>query len=455
MSKFFGKEKSIMKKSFYFVLIILAVGAFNNSYSQKLLTLDEAITTALNQNTNVVKSTNSIAVFQSGVKSAYGNLIPSLSLGGQFGWQKVTNSERTTQLDSLGNEVTTGPTEYDSRYWSVSAGGNVTLFNGLSNIATINQSKANLESAKFSLEKLKQDVTLQTITYYTQIISYQKLLVFQQENLKYNEGLLDQIKEKFDLKIVPINDVYSQEAQTANSKVLYLEAKNNLELSKVNLLNYLSIDVSQSYQFDSTATAYNDSTLFNNSLENLYEYALNNRKDYQSMIYQLESVKEQSTIASSGLFPSLTANYGFASSFNNPANIFNQKVYSIGLSLNIPIFSNWNTENAIEAADVQIQNTSEELKALQLSIKTEVKTADLNLQTIKEQVDASDIALTASRESWKIKTETYNQGAATYLDLQQSYNNYLQAQYNKIYNDFNFILAQYTLLNALGQLINN
>ena len=57
MSKIFVKEKSIMKKSFYFVLIILAVGAFNNSYSQKLLTLDEAITTALNQNTNVVKST--------------------------------------------------------------------------------------------------------------------------------------------------------------------------------------------------------------------------------------------------------------------------------------------------------------------------------------------------------------------------------------------------------------
>jgi|WetSurMetagenome_2_1015567.scaffolds.fasta_scaffold25170_2 outer membrane protein len=440
-----------MKKLFYFIFITICISPFDNSYSQKVLTLDEAITIALNQNTNVVKGTNSLATFQAGVKSAYGNLIPNLSLGGQFGWQKVTNSERTTQLDSLGNEVTTGPTEYDSRYWSVSAGGNVTLFNGLSNIATINQSKANLESAKFTLEKLKQDVILQTITYYIQIISYEKLLNFQAENLKYNEGLLAEIKEKFELKIVPVNDVYSQQAQTANAKVLYLEAKNNLELSKVNLLNYLSVDVSQSYQYDSTATAVNDSMLFNNSLEGLYDYALNNRKDYQSMVYQLESTKQQVTIAKSGLFPSLSANYGFASSFNNPANIFNQKVYSVGLSLNIPIFSNWNTENAIEAADVQFQNTNEELKALQLSIKSDVKTADLNLQTIKEQLDASDIALTASKESWKIKTETYNQGAATYLDLQQSYNNYLQAQYNKIFNDYNIVLARYTLLNALGQ----
>jgi outer membrane protein len=440
-----------MKKSFYFVLIILFSSAFNNLFSQQVLTLNDAITMALNQNTGVVKSTNSIATFQAGVKSAYGNLLPNLGIGGQFGWQRVTNSERTTQLDSLGNEVTTGPTQYDSRFWSVSAGGNVTLFDGLSNIAEINQSKANLESAILSLEKLKQDVTLQTITYYMLIISYQKLLNFQEENLKYNEGLQSEIKEKFDLKIVPLNDVYSQEAQTANSKVSYLEAKNNLEIAKINLLNYLSIDVSQDYQFDSTQTSSLDTTLVYGQVADLYEYALSNRNDYQSMRYQLESSQHQLTIARSGLFPSLSANYGFSSSFNDPANIFNQKVYSVGLSLNIPIFSNWNTEYSIQAADIGVKNTNEDLKTLELNIKSQVKIADLNLQTAKQQLDASDVALTSSRESWKIETETYNLGAATYLDLQLTYNNYLQARYNRISNEYNYLIAYYTLLNSLGR----
>lgn len=440
-----------MKKSLYLVLIILTLLTFDNSYSQKLLTLNDAITIALNQNSNIVKSTNSLATFHAGVKNAYGNLIPTLNLGGTFGWQRVTNSERTTQLDSMGNSVTTGPTQYDSRFWSVSAGGNLTLFNGLSNIAQINKSKSDLESAKLTLEKLKQDIMLQTITYYTQIISYQKLLNFQEEDLKYNEGLLDQIKEKFDLKIVPINDVYSQEAQTANSKVAYLQAKNNFEISKINLLNYLAIDVSQEYQFDSTATDIKDTVLVKSNIDSLYQFALDNRKDYQSMIFELESSQHQSTIAHGGLFPSLSANYGFGSSFNDPSNIFNQKVYSLGLSLNFPIFSNWSTEYSIQAADVQILNSSEDLKTLELSIKSQVKTADLNLQTAKQQLDASDVALTSSRESWKIETETYNLGAATYLDLQLSYNNYLQAQYNKISNEYNYLIAYYTLLNNLGR----
>jgi outer membrane protein len=447
----FKKENFIMKRSFYFLSIISLFCLNNNLFPQKALTLNDAIQIALNKNVNVVKSTNSISSFQSSLKSAYGNLLPNLSVGGGFNWQRITNSHGAVVLDTLGRVISTGSSENDYRNWSLSAGGNVTLFNGLANLAAISQSKNNLESAKLTLEKLKQDVTLQTITYYTQIISNNELLNFQEENLKYNEELLKEIKEKFDLKMVAITDVYSQEAQTANTKVSYLQAKNNLAIAKINLLNYLAMDVSQNYLFDSIATSTKDSTLFNSSPENLFDYALKNRQDYQSLLYQQQAIQNQLTIARSGYFPNLSANYGFSTSASDPSNLFTQKSYSLGLSLNIPIFSNWNTENSVETASVQVENNNEDLKALELSIKSQVKTAQLNLQTSKQQVDASNAALAASRESWNIETETYKLGAATYIDLQLAYNNYLQAQYNKINTDYNYFIAQYTLLNALGE----
>jgi len=440
-----------MKKSFYIILASISIWSFTEAYPQKILTLNDAITMALHQNTNVVKSTNSISTFQAGVKSAYGNLLPNLSVGGGFNWQRIANSQGVVTLDTLGRVISTGSSEKDYRNWSLSAGGNVTLFDGLANIAEINQSKSNLESAKLTLEKLKQDVTLQTITYYTQIISSKELLDFQSENLKYNEELLNQIKEKYNLKIVAITDVYSQEAQTATSKVSYLQAKNNLEIAKVNLLTYLSLDVSQDYTFDSTFTFIKDTTLFNSNPENLFAYALQNRQDYQSLVYQQEAAQNQLTIARSGFFPTLSGNYGFSTGASEPSNLFTQKSYSLGLSLNIPIFSNWNTENQVESATVGVENTNEDLSALERSIKSEVKTALLNLQTAKQQVDAANAALEASRESWNIETETYKLSAATYIDLQLAYNNFLQAQYNKINNDYNYLIAYYTLLNNLGK----
>ena len=440
-----------MKKIFIILLAIFTSFAYDNISAQEKLSLSEAITIALNSNTNVVKSSNSIASYQSNVKSAYGNLLPNLSLQGGFNWQRVTDDGGSKQIDYFGNLQTIGPSQVDSRNWSVSAGGSVTLFDGLSNIAGINQSKNNLDAAKSSLEKLKQDIILQTVNLYTQIISNQKLLNFQEEDLKYNKGLLDRVKQMFDLKMVSISDVYSQQAQTANSQVAYLQAKNNLEKSKVNLLTFLSIDPSKEFQYDSTASAVNDTSLLNRNAEDLYDYAFNNRQDYKSMTYQQESGQNQLTIAKSGYFPRLSANYGFSSSAVQPSDLFNRKVYSLGLSLNIPVFSNWNTENAVQAAEVQVENDDEDLKALELNIRGEVKTAELDLQTAKEQLTASDAALNASRESWKIKKETYSLGSATFLDLQQAYNNYLQAEYNKINNEFKYIIAQYGLLNAVGK----
>lgn len=439
-----------MKKTFYLFLVILCGYSFSKAYPQQALTLNDAITASLN-NTNIVKSTNSISTFQADVKSAYGNLLPDLNIGGGFNWQRVSDNGGTKQIDYFGNLTTIGPSQTDSRNWSVSAGGNVTLFDGLSNIASISRRKADLESAKMSLEKLKQDVVLQTVSLYIQIISYQKLLKFQQEDLDYNQGLLDRVNQMFSLKIVPVSDVYSQEAQQANSQVAYLQAKNNLEKAKINLLTYLSMDLSKNYRFDSTASAINDSVLINSSIENLYEYALANRKDYQSQKYQQESSENQLTIARGGLFPRLSANYGFSSNAVDPSNLFNRKVYSLGLNLNIPIFSNWNTESAIEAAKVQVENNSEDLKNLTLNIESQVRSADLDLQTARQQVDASDAALKASRESWQIKKETYSLGSNTFLDLQLAYNNYLQAQYNKINNDYKYLVAQYTLLNSIGK----
>lgn len=440
-----------MKSFFYLILIMMTISGLAETYSQKKISLNDAINLAVNQNSSVVKNSNSIITYQANIKNAYGNLLPNLNIGGGFNWQRISDDGGKTQIDYFGNPQTIGPSQIDSRNWSVSARGNVTLFDGLSNIASINKSKSDLEAAKLNLEKLKQDVILQTVNLYVQIVSYQKLLNFQQEDLDYNNGLLDRVKEMYNLKMVSISDVYSQEAQSANSRVAFLQAKNNLEKAKINLISYLSLDISQNYQFDSTITTANDSLLTNVKSEDLIEYALNNRKDFQSMRYQQESAQNQLTIARGGLFPILTGNYGFSSSAVQPSDLMNRRIYSFGLSLNIPVFSNWNTETSIQSAEVQVKNNEEDLKTLESNIKSQVATAALDLQTARQQLDASNTALTATKESWQIKKESYRLGAATYLDLQLAYNNYLQAQYNKINNEYKYLFAQYTLLNVIGR----
>jgi len=430
----------------FFVPGLIAINA------QEKITLRQAITIALNQNTSVIKSVNNLETSNAAVKNAYGNLLPSLSLSSGWSWQRVSNSKGATVVNYFGEAQTLGPTETDSRSYSMSLGGNVTLFDGLTNISNINQSKNNLQSAQYDLEKLRQDVTLQTVNLFIIITNNEKILKFQEADLKFNEDMLNKVKEMFDLKMKANVDLYSQEYQTSNSKLAYLQAKNNYEKSKITLLNYLSKDILKDYTFVMDSSYLPEAVKNIDDLDALYQTALINRNDYQSSKLKLENSGYQMTIARGGYLPSISGNYGFSTSATQPGDLFSRKVYSAGLSLSFPIFSRWSTELAVQTAKVQNKNNDEDLSALERQIKSDLKNAVLDLQTATVQLDVTKAALKSALETWQIKRDSYTLGTATFIDQQQSYRDYIQATNNSIASESNYILKQFGLLSALGLL---
>lgn len=420
--------------------------------AQEKITLKQAIITALNQNTSIIKSANSLTVSDAAVKNAYGNLLPNLNLSGGWSWQRVSNSKGATVGNYFGEAQTLGPTETDSRNYSMSLGGNVTLFDGLANISTINQKKNDLKSAQFDLEKLRQDVTLQTVNLFIIITNNEKILKFQEEDLKFNEDMLKKVKEMFDLRMKANVDLYSQEYQTSNAKLSYLLAKNNYEKSKITLLNYLSKDILKEYTFEMDST-YSPEAIKNiTDIEALYQTALAHRYDYQSSALKLENAEYQLTITRGGYLPSLSGSYGFSSSATQPKDLFSRKVYSLGVSLGFPIFSRWSTDLSMQTAEVQSKNSSEDISALKRQIKSDIMNATLDLQTAKVQMEVSKAALKSSLETWQIKRDSYTLGAATFIDQQQSYRDYVQAANNAIASESNYLLKQFGLLSAMGLL---
>ncbi len=420
-------------------------------YGQEKITLSSAITTALNQNTSVIKSTNSLETSVASLKNAYGSLLPTVNFSSGWNWQR-TSSSGSTVLDFFGNPQTLGASETDSRSYSMSLGGSVTLFDGLANISTINQRKNDLQAAKYDLEKLRADVILQTVNLFISIINNEKILKFQTEDVKYNEDLLTKVKEMYDLRMKANVDLYSQEYQTSNSRLAYLQAKSNYEKSKITFLNYLSKDILKDYTFEMDSSYLPGSIKNIDNIDALIQTALDNRNDYQSSKLKLESSEYQLTIARGGLLPSLSGNYNFSTSATQPTDLFNRRVYSFGLSLSFPIFSRWSTELAMQTASVLNKNSNEDLNALERQIKSDLKNAVLDLQTAKLQLEATRAGLKSAKETWEIKRDSYTLGSATFIDQQQSYRDYIQATNNNIASESNYLYRQFGLLSALGLL---
>lgn len=438
-------------------VLIICLFLTSSSFSQKSLTLDEAIKIALQRNSNLIKSKNALAIDKANIKSAYGNLLPSLGLNGSWNWSRVSDAGGQSQIDFFGNEVITPATEIDTRNYSVSAGGSVVLFDGLANYARISQANNDLESSEFNLDKLRQDVVYTTTLFYNSVISSADLVKVREENVKFNEKLLETIKERNRLGAIPIADVYTQQVSVGNAQLILIQAQNGYETAKNNFLNYLALDIFENYELVDpygTANIEKDEEFLKNhsNLESLVKEALANRSDYKSKLLDVESTEKGKTIAFSGLLPSISGNYGYSTSATKPNTLFDRESYRFGLSLNIPIFSNWNTEANMQFAEVSHLNALEDLAALERQIKIEVKDSYLNLVASTKQLEVTSVNIKAAKENRRVNNERYNLGSGTILDVLQSNKDYTQALTDNISAKFDYSQNRDKLMNALGNL---
>jgi outer membrane protein len=424
-------------------------------YSQKLLTLDEAINIALQRNTSLQKSVNSIQSYESNVNAAYGSLLPTLGAQAGFSWTRSEQVGGSFPL-SNGGFIPLPKSISETRSYSLGAGTNWTLFDGLSNLATLSQSKNNLESAQLSLSRLKQNIVFQTVSNYYDIINATELLKVKEEDVKWNEKNLETITERNNLGAVTLADVYSQQVNVGNAELAVIQAKNNLETFKSNFLYYLGLDVMESYTFsDSLSNADKDIIQKHveanyNDLSDIMTKSLSSRLDYQSAKLNFESAANGVTIAKGGYFPNLTNNNTFYTYADQMSNLFQNKSYSVGLTLNIPIFSGFSVDNHVQLAEVSLMNSKADLSDLERDIKRNIQKTYLDLQAAEKSLEVSKRNVEASEESRRIQQEKYALGSSTLLDVLVANSGYTTAQTNYINSEYAYIVLSEQLKYQLG-----
>ncbi|NMB82980.1 MAG: TolC family protein [Ignavibacteria bacterium] len=438
------------------ILAIITIALAIPVSAQKLLTLQEAVTIALQRNTSLIKVKNTFETSESSLKSAYGDLIPTLGANAGWSFQRI-NDAGSVQRDFLGNEVSTPASQVDNRSYSAGIGGSVTLFNGLANIANISQKKDNLKATEYNIEKKKQDVVYEATNYYYLVLNAEELMKVREENVKYYQKFYETVNERNRLGIVAKADVYTAQVQLGNAELLLIQAQNNYQTSMSSLLNYLGLDVLEDFKVVNPFGAQGliDSDSYLNDYDNvraMVNSALDTRFDFKSQQLAVSSAESGLTIARSGLFPSLTGSYSYSSAASKYDKLFDRKVFNVSLSLNFPIFSNWNTENSIQFAQVNLKNAKEDLLALERLIKIEVKQGFLDLSAAKKSLDVATKNVTAAEETRKINQERYNLGSGTILEVLQADRDYTDAQRSKINATFDYYIKRDKLNNSLGKL---
>ena len=436
---------------------ILTLSAQENT----TLTLESAVGLALEKNVNVIQAQNSLEASQSATRAARGNLLPSLDAGASFSrnqsWRNTLGG--TTVVDGIPFTYPASNSFSASNSFGASISSRVTLFNGFANTSNISRASSNETATGYDLTRTRQSVIYQTHQLYLNVVRTFQLLKVSEENLKRSKRQLERITESNKVGAVALADVYRQQVQSGSDELGLIQAQNNFEKAKADLVAFLGVEFEGNYAVDLTGVPERIDTAefaplnarFSN-YDALVKTGVESRPDYLASMENVNSADASVTIARAGHLPTVGASGSFGYSANefNLSRLTDNRGLNVSVSVSLPIFSGFSTQNQIEQAQVSRKNADENLKQARRQIAVDIRKALLDLESSEKQVMVTQASVQSAEMDRKIAEEKYNLGAGTLLDLLIANANYTNALSNKVNAVIGYLLSKKQTEFALG-----
>ncbi len=454
--------KRIIVSIHFFVIIYLSYNALsqdlNNSpvnkgvYSFKV---SDCIEFALKYNPDILSADSRYKSAGAEITAAFGEFLPSIDLS--MGYTRQLNAEGGKTVN-VGGQIIPLPSTNPNSY-RINAGASYVIFNGFSREANYNRTKENLNNIYFSNQHLRRSVTLNVYRLFTEVLRTKQIIKLRQENLDLAKKDYLKIKAQYDVGILPVTNIYTQEAEISNRELELLKAENDYKLASANLLALMGLNPDSEAEFsdDGYPKSIKDHNIDNfrkeiGSIEAATDRAIKNRLDIQAVDYSISSAHLQMQVANSQYFPILSVLGGWSWTNNDLSKFSDLGRSYIGLNLQIPIFDNFKTNNQVQAAKAFLDQKEIEKNVLIQNIRKEVKTAFLNLETAEKQIEISEKAFLAAEKSFESAEGRFRAGSIGITDYYYANNLYINAKINRITAFHNYFNAQKEVLYSIGNL---
>ena len=120
----------------------------------------------------------------------------------------------------------------------------INLFSGFQNINSIKLAKQELESNKTTIQKIKNEITIEIATKYTNIIYLKEIIKSNEEQIKSTQKQLKLNQSKFELGYIPESDIFKIKSQLANEQLTLTNNINQLSINELDLKQLINIPFS-------------------------------------------------------------------------------------------------------------------------------------------------------------------------------------------------------------------
>lgn len=436
-----------MKQLNRFIISVISLffisAAMCFSQETKKLSLQDCIEVALKNNTSIVAAQSFSKMAEAGLKSAWGDFMPSLD--GYARWQRQSKDQYNIRFDQL-------VISKESYFYQFSL--SQPIFSGFRNYYNLKKNKADNEYYQNNLVWTKQLVVLEVKFKYYNVLKAIQLLKIAEEALKTSEEELSRIEAMEKIGASSRAEVYQQKVRVGEYKLAVIDAKNGLINAKTDLNHVLGIDITTPIELISESTDIGVE-IQKVDLENAIAEAFKARLDYKSFQNKLDKSRANVSIQKSSYYPnlSLNANYNWwdVQFPERKRDITEFDSYSLGISLSMNIFNGFQTKAGVNSARAEVVAAEADLEQAKRQVTLDVKKALLELEKAAENIEVTGENVTSAEEDYRLASERYRIGAGTLLDQNTAQTSLTRARVNRIQAIYDYKYAEAVLDLAIGR----
>lgn len=406
-------------------------------------TLRKCMEYALEENISLKKSRVGVENAMVDIKTAKGALFPSLSFSTSH--SVINRPYQESSATVSGTEIlqSNSNTSYSGNY---GLNAQWTVYNGGRNRKTIRQEELDSRIAELDVNSTANNIMESIAQVYVQILYADESVAVNRNTLEVSEAQLERGRELLASGSISRADYAQLEAQASSDRYQLVTARTTLQDYRLQLKQLLELEGDADMELLLPEIGEEDVLSPLPDKEMVYQSALGIRPEIEAGELNVEASELAIRIAKSGYIPSVSVSAGIGTNHTSGTDFtFTEQIKngwnnSIGLTLNVPIFSNRQTKSAVEKARLQLKTSELDLQESRKELYKTIENLWLDAWSSQLQYTAAVEKLKSTQASYDLVSEQFNFGMKNTVELLTEKNNLMSAEQEVLQSKYMAVL---------------
>lgn len=405
------------------------------------LTLSQAVGLALKQNPTVEIAILTAAERVEDKNVARAALLPQASLN-------VTDTAERLNLTAFIGKSFPGFSQHAGPFQVFSAGPgfsapvfDLTLFR------RYQAARETMNAGKFDSLSTREQVILLVVSQYIGTLRAVANVEASESRVELAEALYDQAADLQKEGVGTGIDTLRANVELQNEKQTLLEAEDDRDTSLFGLSRLLNLDPRQAIQLADSLSFFDTPQP---EVGASIEEALTQRQEWKSLEEQLKAAGFERKASEESRLPTLNFNGNWAYEGSSSNSGIPTYTYAAGVSF--PLFTGGRIHAEIVKDDLEIKKLEQQEDDLRNQIALDVKTALINLDSARNQVQVANLGVQLSKEEVDQARDRFKAGVANNIEVIQAQDSLARANDNQIAALYRFNQARADYARSTGQM---